>query len=196
MHFYERLGLFSTGVILGVFLLLLHVVMFLKAPTVQQFLVKFPRNQKIGQVILGIGMAWFWLLIAPEGKGWISFLAMDMTEFNAVKPILRLLLPVIFVLVAMSIREFLSVRALGLLGLLVAQPLLDAAFLKDPMSRLLIPLWTYGIVVASLFFVGMPYLFRDAVTWATATAGRWKALSLAGAAYGVILIVCAFAFWR
>jgi hypothetical protein len=77
---------------------------------------------------------------------------------------------------------------------LVAQPLLDAAFLKDPMSRLLIPFWTYGLVIASLFFVGMPYLFRDAVTWAT--AGRWKALSIAGALYGVILIVCAFAFWR
>lgn len=196
MHLYERLGLFSTGVTLGVFLLLLHVVMLVKAPAVQQFLVKFPRNQKIGQVILGIGMAWFWLLIAPEGKGWISFLAMDMTEFNAVKPILRLLLPVIFVLVAMSIREFLSVRALGLLGLLLAQPLLDAAFLKDPMSRLLIPLWTYALIVASLFFVGMPYLFRDAVSWATATAGRWKVLCLAGAAYGVSLIVCAFAFWR
>ncbi len=196
MHLYERLGLFSTGVTLGVFLLMLHLLMFVKSAAMQQFLVKFPRNQKIGQVILGIGMAWFWLLIAPEGKGWISFLAMDMTEFNAVKPILRLLLPVIFVLVAMSIREFLSVRALGLLGLLVAQPLLDAAFLKDPMSRLLIPFWTYGLVIASLFFVGMPYLFRDAVTWATASAARWKALCLGGLAYGLILIVSTFAFWR
>lgn len=196
MHFYERFSLFHTGIALGVFLLVLHLFLLIKTEASQKFLTKFPRNQRLGQIILGIGMLWFWLLIAPEGKGFISFLAMDMTEFNRVKPILRLLMPVFFVLVSLSITEFLSVRALGLLGLLAAQPLLDAAFLKDPTTRLLIPIWTYGLIIASLFWVGMPYLFRDAVTWATASAGRWKGLCIAGIAYSLAILVCAFAFWR
>jgi hypothetical protein len=196
MHLYERLQLFPTGMVLGVFLVVLHAFLLLQPATSQNFLRKFPRNQKLGQVLLGIGMLWFWLLIAPMNKGFISFVAMDMTEFNAAKPILRLLLPVIFVLVAMSITEFLSVRAFGLLGLLVAQPLLDAAFLRDPASRLLIPLWTYAVITVSLFSVGMPYLFRDAITWVSASPGRWKGFCAAGLLYGVAVVACALCFWR
>jgi hypothetical protein len=196
MHLYERLQLFPTGMVLGVFLIVLHAFLLFQAEASQKFLRKFPRNQKLGQLLLGIGMLWFWLLIAPMNKGFISFLAMDMTEFNAAKPILRLLMPILFVLVAMSITEFLSVRAFGLLGLLVAQPLLDAAFLRDPSSRLLIPLWTYALITVSLFSVGMPYLFRDAVTWVSATPGRWKGCCGAGLLYGVAVVVCALSFWR
>jgi hypothetical protein len=196
MHLYERLQLFPTGMVLGVFLIVLHAFLLLKSEASQNFLRKFPRNQKLGQLLLGIGMLWFWLLIAPQNKGFISFLAMDMTEFNAAKPMLRFLMPILFVLVAMSITEFLSVRAFGLLGLLVAQPLLDAAFLRDPSSRLLIPLWTYALITVSLFSVGMPYLFRDAVTWVSATPARWKGCCGAGLLYGVAVVVCALSFWR
>jgi hypothetical protein len=196
MHLYERLPLFGTGLVLGLFLVLAHLLLLAKSEASQRFLQKFPRNQKIGQLLLGIGLLWFWLLIAPPNKGWISFIAMDMTDFNGYKPLLRLLMPIVFVAVAMSITEFLSIRALGLLGLLVAQPLLDSAFLRDPASRLVIPVYTYGLIIASLFFVGMPYLFRDAVTWATAKKSRWNALCAGGLAYGAAIIVCAFAFWR
>ena len=196
MHLYERLHLFPTGMFLGVLLIVIHAFLLVKSEACQKFLRKFPRNQKIGQLLLGVGMLWFWLLIAPENKGFISVLAMDMTEFNAVKPILRLLLPVIFVLVAMSITEFLSVRAFGLLGLLAAQPLLDAAFQRDPSSRLLIPIWTYALIAVSLFSVGMPYLFRDAVTWVTAKPLRWKTCCVAGVIYGIAVVVCALCFWR
>lgn len=196
MHFYERLTLFPTGMFLGVMLIIGHAFLLIKSQASQDFLRKFPRNQKIGQWLLGLGLLWFWLLIAPANKGFISFLAMDMTEFNAAKPLLRLLLPVIYVLVAMSITEFLSVRAFGLLGLLAAQPLLDSAFMRDPSSRLLIPLWTYALITVSLFSVGMPYLFRDAVTWVTAKPARWKGFCGAGLAYGVAMVVCALAFWR
>lgn len=196
MHLYERLPLFDTGMVLGGLLLLGHLWMLAKRESCQRFLQTFHRNQKVGQVLLGVGLLWFWLLVAPPQKGWISFLAMDMTDFNGVKPLLRLLMPVIFVAVAFSITEFLSVRALGLLGLLIAQPLLDSAFLRDPASRLLIPIYTYALIIASLFFVGMPFLFRDAVTWATAKTLRWKALCLGGMGYGTAIIICALAFWR
>jgi hypothetical protein len=96
----------------------------------------------------------------------------------------------------MSVRDFLAVRALGMVGLMVASPLLEAAFLKDPSSRLLVPIYAYALLTVSLFWVGMPYLFRDAVTWATADQKRWTMLALAGLGYGVATLVCALAFWR
>lgn len=195
-HPYEMISLFSAGLLLGLWLVGSHAVMLARPALVQGWLKKFPRNQLAGQLVLGIGMAWFWLLIAPDGLGKLSALQMDLGEFNNIKPLLRILVPAALIAVSVSVRDFLAVRALGLLGLMIAAPLLEAAFLKDPASRLLIPIFAYVLLTKSLFWVGMPYLFRDAVTWATATEGRWKMLSIGGFAYGIATLVCAFAFWR
>src|SRR6218665_1480409 len=196
MHPYQSLPLFGTGLVLAIWLIASHSYMLLKPSEAQAFLIKFPRNQFLGQVLLGIGLAWFWLLIAPTGLGKLSALAMELGEFNGVKPILRIAVPVAIFLVAHSIKDFLAVRALGVLGLMVAAPLLYAAFLKDPASRLLVPIYAYALLTASLFWVGMPYLFRDAVTWVTADQSRWKIASAAGLVYGIATLICAVAFWR
>ncbi len=195
-HPYETIPLFTAGILLGMWLVGSHALMIAKPALVQGWVKKFPRNQTAGQVVLGIGMAWFWLLVAPDGLGKLSALQMDLGEFNNIKPLLRILVPAALIAVSMSVRDFLAVRALGLLGLMAAAPLLDAAFLKDPSSRLLVPIFAYILLTKSLFWVGMPYLFRDAVTWATAKNSRWKMLAFGGLAYGIAVLVCAFAFWR
>lgn len=196
MHPYQLLSLFTTGLVLAFWLIGLHVLMLVKPAKIQVFLKKFPRNDPLGQVLMGLGLAWFWLLIAPENLGKLSALSMDLGEFNSAKGLLQIAVPISLILVCRSIRDFLAVRALGLLGLMAAAPLLGAAFLKDPQSRLLVPIFAYGLLTASLFMVGMPYLFRDAVQWVTASQKRWTLLSLAGLAYGVATLGCAFSFWR
>jgi len=195
-HPYETIPLFTAGLVLAVWLIAVHAVMLLKPLQVQGFLKKFPRNQLLGQILLGIGLGWFWLLIAPDGLGKLSALGMDFGEFNGAKPILRLLVPAALILVSISIRDFLAVRALGLVGLMAAAPLLESAFLKDPASRLLVPIYAYAMLTVSMFWVGMPYLFRDAVTWASDNQSRWKMLSLTGLLYGVATLICALLFWR
>ncbi|MDP4625734.1 MAG: hypothetical protein NWT08_11420 [Akkermansiaceae bacterium] len=195
-HPYEQIPLFTAGILLAVWLIASHSLMIAKPALVQGWLKKFPRNPLAGQIILGIALAWFWLLIAPDGMGKLSALQMDLGDFNNIKPLLRLLVPAALVAVVISVRDFLAVRALGVLGLMIAAPLLEAAFLKDPQSRLLVPIFAYALLTKSMFWVGMPYLFRDAVTWATATKGRWMIVSFAGLAYGIATLICAFAFWR
>ena len=195
-HPYEMIPLFTVGILLGLWLVSSHALMLARPALVQGWLKKFPRNQTAGQVIMAVGMAWFWLLVAPDGLGKLSALQMDLGEFNNIKPLLRILVPAALIAVCISIRDFLAVRALGLLGLMIAAPLLDAAFLKDPASRLLVPAFAYFLLTNSLFWVGMPYLFRDTVTWVTATKSRWTLLSAAGFTYGAVTLICAFAFWR
>ena len=155
-HPYEMIPLFTAGLLLGVWLIGSHALMLAKPVLVQGWLKKFPRHVLSGQIILGISLAWFWLLVAPEGMGKLSALCMDLGEFNNIKPILRLLVPASLVMVSISVRDFLAVRALGVLGLMIAAPLLDAAFLKDPSSRLLIPIFAYALLTKSMFWVGMP----------------------------------------
>jgi len=196
MHPYEKLSLFTVGLILGLFLIGLHGLMLLKPDSSQRFLKRFPRDPLMGQILLGIGMLWFWLLVAPENLGVFSKLNMDFGEFNSAKPILRILVPVTLVFVCFSVRDFLAVRALGLLCLMAAAPLLESAFLKEPSSRLLIPIYTYAMITISLFWVGKPYVFRDLVEWATRSSVRWNGLALGGLAYGIATTACALLFWR
>ena len=196
MHPYERLPLFTAGIVLAVWLIAVHAYMLAKPTQAQDFLKRFPRNAFLGQILLGIGLAWFWLLIAPTGMGKLSALTMDLGEFNGAKGMLRLLVPAALVLVTISVRDFLAVRALGVVGLMAGSPLLEAAFLKEPQSRLLVPIFAYAMLTASMFFVGMPYLFRDAVTWVTASKQRWTLAAAAGLGYGLAVLACAFAFWK
>ena len=88
--------------------------------------------------------------------------------------------------------EFLAVRALGILCLLAAEPLLDAAFLRPEASRLLVTVLAYLMIVAGLFWVTMPYLLREQIHWSTKTAGRWRLLSGLAFVFGAAILVCAF----
>jgi hypothetical protein len=87
------------------------------------------------------------------------------------------------------IPDFLSVRALGTLALLAAEPLLESAFLREERIRLLLVVLVYAWVIAGMFWVGMPFTLRDQITWVTASETRWRATAFAGLAYGALLCV-------
>ena len=79
---------------------------------------------------------------------------------------------------------------------MVTAPLLEAAFNRDPDTRLLVPIFSYLLLTKALFWVGMPYTFRDLVNWATSNDRRWRILAYIGFGYGVLTLACAVLFWR
>lgn len=178
---YSGLSLKATGIVLGLALALSHLFAWWNAESSIAVARRFPRNRTWGVVILGICLVWSLFLASY----------MDMGEFFTFRRYLLMILPVTFVLVIMYVPEFLAVRALGTLMLLAASPVLHAAFLQPQISRLLLPILAYVWIIVGMFFVGMPYLMRDWITWATKTTGRWKLASLAGVAYGIVLLVVA-----
>ena len=120
---------------------------------------------------------------------------MDLGEFfNLERPVQMVLIAGFFG-VAIYVQEFLAVRAIGFFLILAACPVLNAAFLEPPVTRLLLVALAYVWIVKGMFWVGMPYLMRDQLAWATAEPNRWKALTLAGVAYGALVLVCALAFY-
>jgi hypothetical protein len=182
---YHGLSLRTAGLIVGLLLVAAHAYAFFNFPSLQTALRDAPRNKRLGTVLLSIALVWALLLVS----------SMDMGEFWRVRRIALVLLPVIFGMMLAYVDEFLTARALGILMLLAASPMLNAAFLEAPRTRLLLPLLAYAWIILGMFWVGMPYLFRDHAGWATATEGRWKKLSLGGLAYGGVVLVCALAFW-
>lgn len=194
-HPYESIPLNAAGYVLAAYLLAVHGLMLLKSEPCKEWLNKLPRHRGAGIYALAVGMFWFWLLIAPENLGIVSSLTMDIGEFNAVKPWLRIIVPVAFLGMVLCVKEFLFVRALGVVALMASGPLLEAAFNRDPATRLLVPIFSYALLTAGLFWVGMPYTFRDLAKWATASNKRWKVLAFSGLGYGALTLLCAILFW-
>lgn len=195
MHIYEEIPLNAAGYILAAWLIALHLWMLIKPSESMAFFKKLPRNRELGPWLMGLGMAWFWLLIAPSNLGLLSKLEMNLGEFDQAKPILRILVPIAAAAMILHVKEFLTVRAIGLLALMAAAPLLYSAFMKPPTSRLLVAFFAYILVFKGLFWVGMPYTMRDAITWATETSSRYQALSLGGLGYGLAVLICALIWW-
>ncbi|MEX2578581.1 MAG: hypothetical protein WD342_05945 [Verrucomicrobiales bacterium] len=173
------------GILVGVWLIAFHAVALLKPGSVKPWLQRFPRNESIGIVLVVVAFAWTFVVWS----------CMDLGEFFTIKR------PVQFVLVAgcigviVYVKEFLSVRALGFLMILAAAPILEAAFLEEPRTRLLIVAFAYLIALKGMFWVGMPYLMRDGIKWGLAKEPRYTVGAAAGALYGVLVLVCALAFW-
>ena len=195
-HPYDDLSLFWIGLAMALFQIALHLVMLRKPELCQQWLRKLPRHQTAGVWAMGIALTWFWVLIAPENMAVIGKMSLDLGEFDRVKPWLRIVVPLAFLGMVVYANEFLFVRGLGVLCLMMAGPLLECAQFKEPVSRLLLVIYAYVMLTKGMFWVGTPFLFRDAVTWATAKEERWRMLSIGGMAFGVLLLICALAFWR
>ena len=185
-HLYcDFLNLQAVGLIIGCLLVITHALALLKPVIMQDFLRKLPRYREIGIAVLAIDFIWaFWLI----GN-------IDLGEFYTWETPIRFILPVCFVLFIVYVEEFLAVRAIGIFFLLLACPVLDVAFLKDPVTRLLLPLLAYVWIMLALFWIGMPYLMRDQITWVSRSSGRWRIFSGTGLLYGTALLVCAVAFW-
>ncbi len=182
---YVFLSLQMAGIIVGVLLIGSHLYALLRPQPVQEFLRNLPRHKEIGYGLMALNFLWTYWLVTQ----------VDLGEFYTWEGPLKIIVPVGFVLVILFVDEFLAARAVGMFVLLLACPILEAAFQKEPATRLLLPVLAYIWIVLGLFWVGMPYTLRDQITWASKTKGRWSALSIGGIVYGVAILVCAFVFW-
>lgn len=172
-------SLHAVGLVAGVLLAGMSLLAFFSP--VRRRLPDFPRSRTAGAALLAVDLVWtIWLLAT-----------MEMGEFSSFRKPLLIILPIGFFLVLKFVDEFLAVRALGILFLLAAEPLLDAAFLRPEMSRLLVTVLAYLMIVAGLFGVTMPYLLRDQISWGAVSAARWRTASGIGLVFGVAILVCA-----
>jgi hypothetical protein len=176
-----HLSLQAVGLIAGVCLILLGLPGLLQPGSLRTLGRRFPRSFVAGFALLTLDLLWsFWLLATIE-----------MGEFASFRRPLLIILPVGYVLVLRFLQEFLAVRALGILCLLAAEPLLDAAFLRYETSRLFVTVLAYLLVIAGLFWVTMPYLLRDQINWSTRSDGRWRFMHGIAFAYGAIVLALA-----
>lgn len=179
-------SLFQVGLVVGIALIVCHAVALARPAQTGVLLRAFPRSAAMGKVLLVVAAVWSYWLVSVA----------DLGEFSHLRGALQVGVPVGAVLAWFFVDEFLSVRALGTLALLAAEPVLSAAFLQPPLSRLLLVVLAYAWIVAGLFLVGMPYLLRDVIAGLTGNIRTLRIGAIGGVAYGAALLICSVLFWR
>lgn len=176
----------TVGFVAGAALVVTHLVALINAKTVQGWLRAFPRSKTMGIVLLALVTLWAFWLVAT----------MDLGEFYTMRTPLKIVVPVACFLCVQFVDDFLSVRAFGMLLLLLADPLLEAAWLRPEESRRLLTVLAYMWIVAGMFWVGMPYLMRDQISWLLKSKSRWMVACLGGIIYGAAILICALLFYQ
>lgn len=192
IHAYEKLSLPVAGIAMGLVLIVLHLVAIMQKAWCMQMISRAHTATKAGQILLGIDFIWVALLLFDAT--W-NPLRMDLFEFNNMRGILLILCPIIWFIMSSMCKENLLPRALGMFLLLMAIVPLSAAFLKEPVTRLLIPLWWYPVLTIAMFWVAKPYLFRDWAAWLCKHPKVYDVGAWIGLVYGCAILLCAIFFW-
>ncbi len=175
----------GTGIVVALALILSHGWALNNTARTQAFLKAFPRTYSWGVILLTIDFIW----------SEFALVNMDMGEFFNMRDKFMMIVAGGYIAVLIYVKEFLAVRALGALLLLVAGPVLTAAFLQPQTSRLLLPILAYVWIIVGMFFIGMPFLMRDWVDTLISKPQRWNLAVYGGIAYGFVLLAAAFLYY-
>ena len=148
---------------------------------------KFPRNLPVGVVLMLLGTAWFLWNVNKE----------PIADFSAYKQPMMAAFAAVGVLACIFVQDFLAVRGLAVLMLLLAKLMVDTwrPHLGETSWVYVIQIWAYLLVIAGIWFTITPWRLRDLVNFATATEARVRigsAIRLAFAGFIVLLGLTAF----
>ena len=173
------------AVVLGTGVAIPQLVGLFKPDTFTQCARKFPRHEMIGRVLMLAATAWFlWNLKAEQ-----------ISDFAAYKPYMFAGFTLLGVGSCFFLRDFLAVRGLAILLLLLAKLMVDTARWHDSGWRIVISLWAYGLVVAGMWFTVSPWRLRDCIEWMTATEQRVRVGSAVRLAFGIFVIALGVAVY-
>src|SRR5205809_1139077 len=142
---------------------------------------KFPRSEPIGYALILIGTVWFLWNLNQE----------NISDFAAYKKAMLIGFAAVGVATCIYVRDFLAVRGLAIVLLLLAKVMVDTGrpSLGETPWVLVIQTWAYLLVVAGIWFTISPWRLRDLLNWATATDTRVRVGSGIRLAFGLFVAV-------
>lgn len=166
-------------VLLGLGLALPHLYGLFKPAEFGAAWRKFPRNETWGWVLMSLGTAWFLWNVKRE----------NITDFAAYKPLMYVGFGLVGLGTCLFVKDYLAVRGLAILLLLMAKVMLDTARWVDTEWRLVIVVWAYVWICAGIWFTISPWRLRDLIHWKTATPRRVRVCSALRIALGLLVAI-------
>lgn len=179
--------LFLATLLPGLFLVLLGAVLCWNGAPVASGAKALPRSREAAYLLFGAGAAWFVYRISSLNES-------DLIFFQTPK-LLMLAFGVLAVLSFVYTPDFLAVRGLAVLTLLVAEPLLSAAYMEwhYPWRRLMVFAVYVGLALA-LYLAAYPFRLRDFFDWLFRTPRRPRLIGAILVAYGLATSAAAFTY--
>lgn len=149
---------------------------------------KFPRNLAAGVVLMLLGTAWFVWNVNQE----------PIADFSAFKPYMIAGFIAVGVGSCLFVQDFLAVRGLAVLLLLLAKLMVDTGrpHLGESPFVEVIQTWAYMFVLAGIWFTIAPWRLRDILNWATATEARTRLLSGLRLAFATFVLILGLTVFR
>lgn len=142
---------------------------------------RFPRNYGIGVALMLLATAWFVANVNSE----------PIADFSAYKPAMLVAFTAIGVASCIFVRDFLAVRGLAVVLLLLAKLMVDTGrpHLGQSPFVLVIQVWAYLLVLAGIWFTVTPWRLRDFIHWATANETRIRITSGIRLAFALFILL-------
>ena len=149
---------------------------------------RFPRNLRAGIVLMLLATVWFAWNVNVE----------PIADFSVFKPYMLGAFIAVGILSCIFVQDFLAVRGLAVLMLLLAKLMLDTGrpHLDESPWVLVIQGWAYVFVVLGIWFTVTPWRLRDLINWATATEGRTRFLSLIRLGFAACILTLGLTVFR
>ena len=179
------MSLFLAILLPGLFLALLGGLLLWNDPRVSSAAKALPRSQSSAWILFGASAAWFIWRLSRVGES-------DLIFFQQPMP-LMIGFGVLAVLAFIYTPDFLAVRGLCVLMLLVAEPLLKSAYMEwtHPWRLLMVSAVYIGLALA-LYLAAAPFRLRDFFEWLYGATGRPRALGATLLIYGLATSAAAF----
>jgi hypothetical protein len=147
---------------------------------------RFPRHIGVGTALMLAATGWFIFNVSHE----------SLSDFARLKTAFFILFAAVGIGSCIFVRDFLAVRGVAVVALLLAKLMVDTARWVDTEWRLVIVVWAYLLVVAGMWFTISPWRLRDLLEWATATEQRTRRLSGLRLAFGLAVILLGLTVYR
>jgi predicted DNA-binding transcriptional regulator AlpA len=181
-----QLNLSTLAVVLGLGMGLPQIYGILKPSAFAAGVRKFPRSVPIGMALMLLGTGWFVFYLSQE----------SISDFEAYKPFLLAGFAGVGIASCFYVQDFLAVRGLAVVFLLLAKLMVDTAHLAETNWRLVIVSWGYVLVAAGMWFTIYPWHLRDLLNWATANEKRVRVGSVIRLAFGLFVAALGFTVFR
>ncbi|MGJ8637780.1 MAG: hypothetical protein ACSHYA_00165 [Opitutaceae bacterium] len=177
------MSLFQATLFTGIFLIAFGAHFLWHGMASEKGAKAFPRSTTAAYLLMGAATAWFLYLVLNLGPA----------DFGQYKKLLFLLFLVVGVGSFYFVPDFLAVRGLAGLILLIGWQLLMAGYMQAPQS-LPIVCFVYFMVVIALILGASPYKLRDFFEWLYKAPTRPKIFGGVFAAYGLFLAGFSFTY--
>jgi hypothetical protein len=182
------LKLSTLSILIGLGMGLPQIYGLMKPKEFAESVRKFPRNVPVGIGLMLLATAWFLWILTQE----------SVSDFANYQSGLFILFAAVGVGSCIFVQDFIAVRGLAVLFLLIAKLMVDTGrpMIGETHWTLVIQTWAYLLVVAGIWLTLSPWRLRDLLNWATANEKRVRIGSAIRLAFGLFVAVLGLTKFR